>query len=337
MNTQSKIRTFQELKTHVRVMKARGNRIVMISGSFDIVHAGHIAALEHARSLGDTLIVLINSDTSIQLYKGKNRPINSETERASVIAAMQSVDSVHIFSALTPVSVLQSIHPDIYVTGSDWGIHCVERNVVEKNNGIIFILPKGTTSTTDIIARAKVFPEESISDYAVILDRDGTIIVDTGYPDDVEKITYTAGAIEALSAIHALGFQLFIASNQSGIGRGMFSQKTVTNINNKIVQDLADAGIHIKGVYVCPHTPDDDCVCRKPNNGMITAIAQEYNVILGKSWFIGDSCTDVAAGKLSNMKTIQVTEHSSCTEQIPHFIASNLEEAASIITRELYK
>ncbi len=97
--------------------------IVLTNGVFDILHRGHVTYLAQARALGASLIVAVNSDTSVRLLgKGADRPLNSESDRASVIAALQSVDLVTIFEAQIPLATIEAIRPDIYVKGGDYSI-----------------------------------------------------------------------------------------------------------------------------------------------------------------------------------------------------------------------
>jgi rfaE bifunctional protein nucleotidyltransferase chain/domain len=102
-------------------LRQRGLRVVFTNGVFDLLHPGHVRYLQHARGLGDALIVGVNSDRSARaLEKGPNRPINSERERAEVIAALASVDAVVIFDEETPHDIVVALEPDVLVKGADW-------------------------------------------------------------------------------------------------------------------------------------------------------------------------------------------------------------------------
>lgn len=117
----------------VKSAKRQGLKIVTTNGAFDLIHIGHIRNLEFAKSLGDILIVGINSDKSIQSYKAKNRPIVPENERAEIIAALKSVDYVFIFGEKTPITWLKKLKPDIHVKGNDRNIkQILERDVLRK-------------------------------------------------------------------------------------------------------------------------------------------------------------------------------------------------------------
>lgn len=136
-------------------LKASGKKIVTTNGCFDILHLGHVRILQEARSLGDILIVGINSDDSVKRLKGPTRPINSEDDRAEVLAALGCVDYVTIFGEDTPVEFLQIIKPDIHVKGADYSAkELPETAVVEGNGGKMAILKLVPgRSTTALVSR----------------------------------------------------------------------------------------------------------------------------------------------------------------------------------------
>ncbi|MCP4649932.1 MAG: D-glycero-beta-D-manno-heptose 1-phosphate adenylyltransferase [PVC group bacterium] len=115
-----KIKTISSLKKIIASLKKNGKKIVFTNGCFDIIHSGHALYLEEAKKLGDHLIVALNSDASVKKIKGKSRPIVGEKERATVIAALESVDFVVIFNETTPLSLIEKLTPDVLVKGSDW-------------------------------------------------------------------------------------------------------------------------------------------------------------------------------------------------------------------------
>ena len=124
-------------KRRVGARRAAGRTIVFTNGVFDILHPGHVRYLRDARALGDLLIVGINSDRSVRaLAKAPDRPINPESERAEVLAALASVDAVVIFDEDTPHAIISALQPDILVKGADWGENAiVGRDVVEARGG----------------------------------------------------------------------------------------------------------------------------------------------------------------------------------------------------------
>ena len=131
--------------------------MVWTNGCFDVLHAGHARSLAGARSLGDILIVGINSDASVRELKGPGRPIMSESDRAELLAALEAVDYVTVFAEPTPIRALSLLHPDIHVKGAEYGDGSrpiPERETVEAYGGEVHFLPLYPgRSTTDIIER----------------------------------------------------------------------------------------------------------------------------------------------------------------------------------------
>ena len=135
-------------------LKARDKRIVFTNGCFDLLHAGHISFLETAKSFGDVLILGLNSDRSVTSLKGKERPINIQTDRAYILAALESVDYVVIFDEDTPIDLIQTINPDILTKGGDYKNQKVVGEDFAKELKIIdFIDGKSTTITIKKIQR----------------------------------------------------------------------------------------------------------------------------------------------------------------------------------------
>ena len=133
----------------------QGKKIVFANGCFDIIHAGHIKLLREAKSLGDFLVVGINSDESVERIKGRNRPINNLRDRILVLESIKYVDTVYPFEEDTPLEIIMKIKPDVLVKGGDW----IEENIigadfVKSNGGKIKIIDYETNkSTTEIIRR----------------------------------------------------------------------------------------------------------------------------------------------------------------------------------------
>jgi len=153
--TAEKLVTETQLKAILQRLRAEGKKIVWTNGCFDIMHVGHILYLEKARSLGDLLVVGLNSDRSVRMSKGPRRPIVSEDQRAKLLTAMSCVDYVIIFDDQTPLKLLNTFKPDIYAKGGDYTIDTInqdERRLVESYGGEIALLPgvEGA-STTNLI------------------------------------------------------------------------------------------------------------------------------------------------------------------------------------------
>jgi rfaE bifunctional protein nucleotidyltransferase chain/domain len=134
--------------------KRNGRRIVFTNGCFDLLHPGHIGSLEQARALGDALIVGLNSDASVRQLKGAGRPVLPEPERAEILAALECVDAVVIFDALTPREVIARLLPDVLVKGGDWpGDQIVGREEVEAAGGRVVSIPVVPGYSTTAILR----------------------------------------------------------------------------------------------------------------------------------------------------------------------------------------
>jgi len=148
-----KIKTLEEIVRFRARFRESGKKVVFTNGCFDILHIGHVRYLNKARSMGDALIVGLNSDSSVRQIKGAPRPVMPESEMAEVLAALACVDYVFIFADLTPQRVIDAIVPDVLVKGADWDLRdIVGRDTVEKAGGVVLNIPlvEGT-STSEII------------------------------------------------------------------------------------------------------------------------------------------------------------------------------------------
>ena len=130
---------------------------------------------------------------------------------------------------------------------------------------------------------------------ALFLDRDGTLIVDVGYPRDPALVEPLPGAVEALRELQA-SFSLVIISNQSGIARGLITEAEATAVHVRVIELFAAGSVTFAGSYYCPHGPDAGCRCRKPAPGLLHDAARELGLDLPGSIMIGDKSSDVEAG-----------------------------------------
>jgi rfaE bifunctional protein nucleotidyltransferase chain/domain len=160
MNFRSKMIALEKLSEWRKTFRASGKKLVVTNGCFDILHLGHVTYLENAQNFGDALLVGVNSDDATRQLKGAGRPVNSETDRASVLAALQSVDGVCIFRDTAATKFLAAAQPDIYVKGGDYTLETLnqdERRAVESAGGKIVLVPfvpgKSTTSLLEKISR----------------------------------------------------------------------------------------------------------------------------------------------------------------------------------------
>lgn len=138
-----KIINRKEAACWVRELQGRGLRVVFTNGCFDILHPGHVAYLEEARSLGDALLVAVNTDASVRrLGKGELRPVNPEADRARILAALAAVDRVVLFEEDTPLEILTELQPDVLVKGGDYQMsEVVGREIILARGGEVRLLP----------------------------------------------------------------------------------------------------------------------------------------------------------------------------------------------------
>lgn len=181
---------------------------------------------------------------------------------------------------------------------------------------------------------------------AVFLDRDGTINPDPGYIDSPDKFKLFPGVCEAVRALNEGGYRVFVVTNQSGIGRGLFSEEELREVHNKMVRLFEAGGAVIDRVYFSPYfseaavekyrrNPRD----RKPGTGMLRRAAKEFNLDLEQSWMVGDRPGDIVAGHRAGCRTILVLtgcgrsslERLLETGNVPDFLAENLRSASSLI------
>lgn len=157
MNSAAKILDATTLPAWRAALRASGRRLVVTNGCFDLLHAGHVSYLEAARAQGDALLIGLNGDDSVRQLKGPTRPLNTEADRARVIAALGCVDAVCIFPEMRATAFLERAQPDIYVKGGDYTLDTIdqnERRAVEGAGGRIAFIPfVPGKSTTGLVER----------------------------------------------------------------------------------------------------------------------------------------------------------------------------------------
>src|SRR5207302_3292951 len=142
----------EELVRRRAEWKAAGKRVVLTNGCYDLLHPGHIRLLEQSRSLGDVLILALNSDDSVRRLKGATRPVMSERERADVAAGLAAVDAITVFGEDTPRELIAAVLPDVLVKGADWAHWIAGREEVEAAGGqVVALALEPGYSTTGIV------------------------------------------------------------------------------------------------------------------------------------------------------------------------------------------
>ena len=149
------IKTFDEIASLSKELRARGKKIIFTNGCFDILHIGHVRYLETAKSYGDILILGLNSDRSVTSIKGKGRPINIQLDRAYILAALEAVDYVVVFDEDTPYDLIKAVKPDVLVKGSDYeGKKVVGQDIADELKLVQFVDGKSTTKTIEKIRKS---------------------------------------------------------------------------------------------------------------------------------------------------------------------------------------
>ncbi len=168
---------------------------------------------------------------------------------------------------------------------------------------------------------------------AVFLDRDGTLIEEVNYLSRVEDLRLFPYTADAVKLLKDNGFLVIVVTNQSGIGRGIYTEAAMHTIHEAIQSELSGA---IDAFYFCPHLPCDGCRCRKPNTGMIEAALVDFEIDLANSWFVGDKNIDVQTGQRANIKTALVLtgygqQHQVILEDEPNIISEHFGHAVALI------
>ena len=177
----------------------------------------------------------------------------------------------------------------------------------------------------------------------VFLDRDGTINRDSpGYIKSREEFEYLPGSLEAIAALTANGFTSFVITNQSAIPRKLISPEELGHIHAQLLQSVRSSGGEIKDIFYCPHMPEDECNCRKPEPGMILQAQRKHSIDLADAVMVGDSYRDIECGINAGCgKTILVKTgiHANMTQRlaekgiVPDYVAEDLYRAAQWIIK----
>jgi len=137
----------------------------------------------------------------------------------------------------------------------------------------------------------------------IFLDRDGVVNKEIGYLHKIKDFKFIDGVIDALIRIQNKGFKIIIITNQSGIGRGLYTIEDFHELNNWMINYLKSKKINILEVFFCPHLPEDNCKCRKPKPGLYKDAIRKFNINVNSSYSVGDKETDIIAAKSAGIKT----------------------------------
>lgn len=148
---------------------------------------------------------------------------------------------------------------------------------------------------------------------AILLDRDGTINVEKDYLHKIEDFEFEKNVVEALKIFSSLGYTMAVVTNQSGIARGYYTEDDLQKLNEYIKKELEKHGVIIEKFYYCPHHPENgigkykiDCICRKPNTGMLDEAIKEFDIDRTNSFMVGDTIADIDAGSRAGLTPVLV-------------------------------
>jgi D-glycero-D-manno-heptose 1,7-bisphosphate phosphatase len=176
----------------------------------------------------------------------------------------------------------------------------------------------------------------------VVLDRDGTLIVERNYLSDPKGVELLPGVVAGLRKMRELDLGLIVVTNQSGIGRGFFDLNALKAIHTEMNAQLAAGGVVLDGIYFCPHTPEDRCRCRKPQPGLLEQAAVELGLEPSETIVIGDKLSDIDLGRAVRASTMLVrtgygAQLAEAGATNADYIVADMEEAAGVIGRLLGK
>jgi len=170
----------------------------------------------------------------------------------------------------------------------------------------------------------------------ILLDRDGTVIYDKHYLHDPDEVELLPGAVEGLKRLTEMGFGLAILTNQSGVGRGYYDEASVHACNARLAELLQSHGIVFDGVFHCPHTPEEECRCRKPRPGLMEQAVEALGFDPEEAFMIGDKEADMGVGSNAGATTILVrtgkgADHEERCRDITDYVTEDLRGVADII------
>ena len=170
---------------------------------------------------------------------------------------------------------------------------------------------------------------QTIKKKVIFLDRDGVINHDSGYIGKIENFHFIDRVFEACKYFISIGYEIIVITNQSGIGRGYYTQNDFEELTKYMLQKFEENGVKILRVYHCPHSPEVNCSCRKPNTKMIEDACRDFEIDLNKSWLIGDKISDIKTAINANIKNhILITKEKNSINS-----ANSLFDTINIITK----
>ncbi len=367
---QNKITTREDIAPKVALWRAEGKKVGFTSGSFDIIHAGHVSYLQKAKERCDILIAAVNSDASVQSYKGSDRPIIPEKFRVMMMASLESIDYVYTFEERRNRTNLEVIKPTYYIKAGDYKIEqLTSRDVVEKYGGEVMILPmeEGFSTTMMIKKIVKLYGQETEEkkegikvkkeektnipedeavqaktelrepQKAVFIDRDGTINEEVEYLHEPEKFKLTQNAGEGIKKFQNMGYKIIIVTTQSGIGLGYFTKEDFYKVNREMFRQLKHFDIIIDKIYFATHSKNSEG--KNSKYELLDRARQDLDLDYRKCIVIGDKTGDLDAGDYFKCKKIAVKTGHACNDgqyrAKADYIANDLLDAAEWIENNI--
>lgn len=171
---------------------------------------------------------------------------------------------------------------------------------------------------------------------AVFIDRDGTIVKESGYITDIASLELLPNAAQAINEFHSLGFLVILVTNQSAVGRGYITAAKLDKIHKRLRELLWKSRSYLDAIYVCPHHPDEGCECRKPNPGLVRKAMRDHEIDSSKSYLIGDQRADIELGRREGIRNILVLSghgEETLREISPDYVVEDILEACRLIAK----
>jgi D-glycero-beta-D-manno-heptose 1-phosphate adenylyltransferase len=313
----------------VHNLRQRGATIVSTNGSFDLLHLGHVTMLREAKSLGDVLIVGLNSDQSVRRYKGRHRPICPQAHRAAMLAALECTDYITIFDDLTPLKLLHLIQPDIHVNSPEHGKDCIEREVVEHYGGRIHLarLIEGL-STTQLIGRILQAARHQAGRGLFVNAR------------DLIKVERTAGrsrlqwqadesTLADFGRLTAADFQLFLFADHADLDVSPSAEDDLRTAYQQVPQEFCQHGVTLSNVSLRFRAS-------QPDTALLEDTIGEADISLAQSVIISSNPADIRLGRAVNCKTILLAPPAPRPDQHspapgPHHVVDSLHAAIALL------
>lgn len=315
--------------------------------------------LLRARDLLHGRFLLLYTD-NLTVFRMSRLSDVAESTKAKIVLSACPNPRGNLVRDLDSTAHVVSYLPDRSKGHADWvevGFTLVERDyllpLLDKTNSSLPIALAAAADEGAVAADFLPYPYHSIGDpvrlettrrtleprRVLLIDRDGLINErppQAHYVETIDDVRFIDANVSALSALAAEGFSFIIITNQAGIGRGIVTAEAIRRVNGFIVKHLAAAGVDVIAIYMCPHSWDAGCTCRKPKPGMLNQAARDHGLYLPKTMFIGDDERDVEAGNAAGTHTILIGEPSSTGKTSPSLGAFPDVQAALPAIRAAY-